>query len=68
MDTSGLPDMYIQSPRAADPRAEGVHIRQTMTGHSITIATPSGKQKTAFLVIQVHNLYPQSNLTTLPIN
>ena len=25
--TSGLPDMYTRSPRAAGPRAEGGHIR-----------------------------------------
>ena len=31
MDTSGLPDMYTRSPRA-----EGVHIRQTTSGHGIT--------------------------------
>ena len=36
MDTSGLPDMYTRSPRAAGPRAEGVHIRQTTSGHGIT--------------------------------
>ena len=60
MDKSGLPDMYTLSPRAS-----GVHIRQKLI---CTIATPSGKQKAAFLVMQVHNLNPQSNLTTLPIN
>ena len=27
MGTSGLPDIYTQSPRAAGPRAEGVYIR-----------------------------------------
>ena len=37
MDKSGLPDMYTQSPRTAGPRAEGVHIRQTTSGHSITV-------------------------------
>ena len=36
MDTSGLPDMYTRSPRAAGPRAEVVHIRQTTSGHGIT--------------------------------
>ena len=30
VDMSGLPDMHTQSPRAADPRAEHVHIRQTL--------------------------------------
>ena len=29
MGMSGLPDMYTRSMRAAGPRAEGVHIRQT---------------------------------------
>ena len=27
-----LPDMYAQSPRAAGPRAEGIHIRQIPHG------------------------------------
>ena len=36
MDMSGLPNMYTQSPRAAGQRAEGVHIRQTTSGHGIT--------------------------------
>ena len=27
MGMRGLPDMYAQSPRAAGPRAEGIHIR-----------------------------------------
>ena len=26
MGTSALPDMYARSPRAAGPRAEGIHI------------------------------------------
>ena len=37
MDMSGLPDMYTRSPSAAGSRAEGVHIRQTMSGHGITV-------------------------------
>ena len=36
MGSSGLPDIYTQSPRAAGPRAEGVHIRQTTRAHGIT--------------------------------
>ena len=32
MGMSGLPDMYTRSPRAA-----GVHIRQTMNAHGITV-------------------------------
>ena len=28
-----LPDMYAQNPRAAGPRAEGIHIRQIPTAH-----------------------------------
>ena len=36
MGTSGLPDMYTQSTRAAGPRAKGVFIRQT-TGAHVTI-------------------------------
>ena len=27
MGTRDLPDMYARSPRAAGPRAEGIHIR-----------------------------------------
>ena len=37
MGTSGLPDIYTQSPRAAGPRAEGVYIRRTTSAHGITI-------------------------------
>ena len=37
MGMSGLPDMYTRSPRAAGPRAEGVHIRQTTNAHGITV-------------------------------
>ena len=36
MDTSGLPDIYTRSPRAAGPRAEGVYIRQIPSAHGIT--------------------------------
>ena len=32
MGTSGLPDIYTQSPRA-----EGVYIRRTTSAHGITI-------------------------------
>ena len=32
-----LPDMYAQSVRATGPRAEGIHIRQIMNGHVISI-------------------------------
>ena len=34
MGTSGLPDIYTQSPRAAGPRAEGVYIRRTTSAHA----------------------------------
>ena len=37
MGTSGLPDIYTRSLRAAGPRAEGVYIRQTTSAHGITI-------------------------------
>ena len=37
MGTSDLPDMYVQSPRAAGPRAEGIHIRQFTSAHVTTI-------------------------------
>ena len=37
MGMSGLPDMYTQNLRAAGPRAEGVHIRQTTNAHGITV-------------------------------
>ena len=33
MGTSDLPDMYAQSPRAAGPRAEGIHTRQITSAH-----------------------------------
>ena len=36
MGMSALPDMYSQSPRAAGPRAEGIHIRQSMSAHVTT--------------------------------
>ena len=36
MGTSGLPDIYTQSLRAAGPRAEGVYIRRTTSAHGIT--------------------------------
>ena len=34
--TSDLPDMYAQSPRATDPRAEGIHIRQITSAYVTT--------------------------------
>ena len=37
MDTKGWADIYTRSPRAAGPRVEGGHIRQTMSGHGITV-------------------------------
>ena len=37
MGTSGLPDIYTQSTRAAGPRAEGVYIRQTTSAHVTTV-------------------------------
>ena len=55
MDTSGLP-MYTRSPRA-----EAVHITAVCYRHS------SGMPKAAIFVLQLHNLIPQSNLTSLPI-
>jgi len=36
MGTRDLPDMYAQSPRAAGPRAEGIHIRQITNAHVTT--------------------------------
>ena len=33
MSTRHLPNMYTQSPRAACPRAEGIHIRQIISTH-----------------------------------
>ena len=35
MGSSGLPDIYTRSLRAAGPRGEGVHIRQTTRAHGI---------------------------------
>ena len=32
-----LSDMYVQSPRTASPRAEGIHNRQITYGHVTTI-------------------------------
>ena len=37
MGTSGLPDIYTQSTRAAGPRAGGVYIRQTTSAHVTTV-------------------------------
>ena len=55
--TSGLPEMY------EGRRPEGVHIRQTKSGRGITVMCHSHSQKAAILVLQVHNLTQQSNLT-----
>ena len=33
MSMKDLPNMYAQSPKAADLRAEGIHIRQIMSAH-----------------------------------
>ena len=37
MGTSGLPDIYTQSTRAAGPKAEGAYIRQTTSAHVTTV-------------------------------
>ena len=37
MGTRDLPDMYALSPRACGPRALGIHIRQILRAHVITI-------------------------------
>ena len=37
MGSSGLPDIYTQSTRAAGPRADGVYIRQTTSAHVTTV-------------------------------
>ena len=43
--------MYTQSPRATDSRAEGVHIRQTMSAYGIIVicvmAPPTGEHQAA---------------------
>ena len=44
MGTSGLPDIYTRSLRAAGPRAEGVYIRQTTCAHGITIKCQTNKE------------------------
>ena len=36
MGMRDLPDMYTRSPRAAGPRAEGIHIRQITSAHVTT--------------------------------
>ena len=36
MGTSGFPDVYTWSLRAAGPRAEGVYIRWIMSAYGIT--------------------------------
>jgi len=41
MGMRDLPDMYTQSPRAADPRAESMHIRQIMNAHVKVICITS---------------------------
>ena len=56
------------TPEAQEPQAEGVHIRQTMSEHGITVMCHSHSLWLAFLALQVHDLIPQSNLTPLPIN
>ena len=33
MGARDLPDMYARSPRAAGPRAEGIHIRRITSAH-----------------------------------
>ena len=38
MSTSALPEMYTRSLRAAGPRAEGIHIRQSTSAHVVTNA------------------------------
>jgi len=37
MGTRDLPDVYTQCPRAAGPRAEGGHIRQTTSAYVTTV-------------------------------
>ena len=37
MGTHALPDMYTISPLACGPRASGIHIRQTIHAHVMTI-------------------------------
>ena len=37
MGMSGLPDMYTLTPQACSPQASGVHIRQAMNAHGISV-------------------------------
>ena len=42
MGMSDLPDMHAQSPMAAGPRAQGIHIGQIMSAHdTANNVTPS---------------------------
>ena len=37
MGMRDLPDMYAQGPKAADPKDEGIHIRQITNAHVTSV-------------------------------
>ena len=55
MGTRGLPDIYTLSPRACDPRALDVYIRQTTRAHVTTIIPYNLSAGTALVQPRVHN-------------
>ena len=55
MGSRNLPDMYALSPRACDPRALGMHIRQIPPAHVATYTYALGP---AYPCIPLGILYP----------
>ena len=53
MGTSGLPDIYTRSPRAAGPRAEGVYVRQTTWYNYYVTLSSYANGFTAFIVVLI---------------
>ena len=41
MGRRDLPDTHAQSPRAAGPRAKGIHIKQIPTAHVNYVSLPA---------------------------
>ena len=54
--TSGLPDMYTRSTRAAGPRASGVHIRQATSACVTTIMYHFLSELTQQLKLRVRSI------------
>ena len=55
MGTRALPDMFALSPRACDPRASGIHIRQSTRAHVITYTCDRICEKGSYTRIQFFN-------------